>query len=160
MKEFSADDIVKLWPHWRPDMFSRFCAEVFRSGPKPEMPYDEVEFLCMAIDRWFAHVCPQFNESQRHYVIKHLAGRVGQSPFPEYAVDEDPIEGFFISVFDDRWVTWGGAWQFLDLRTFEQLTALPQPHIWVTILGVTPMYFRLLKDLERRDATSSSQPAI
>ena len=154
--------VQQLWPHWRLEECQRFTREVF--GERDESkPYETYEFLCMAVDRWFAHVLPQFNESQRHYVIKHLSNVYGKSPLPDYAdkvtIDEDPIEGFFINVFDDRWVTWTMAGQILDLKTFERLTELPQPHVWCTILGVTPLYFRLLKDMERMDATSSSQPA-
>lgn len=156
MKTFSADDVARLWPHWRPDAFSRFCAEVFRRGPKVEAAYDGTEFLCMAIDRWLAHVCPQFNESQRNMVTRRLRD---EDPFPPYGglqPETESVEGFFLSVFDDRWVTWSNATYFVDLRTYEIPTALPQPHIWVKILGVTPMYFRLLKDLERTDAPCSS----
>lgn len=155
------EQVRQLWPHWPRAEFLRFEAAVLRDVTKSfrkQGNLSRVEFLLMGIDRWLASICPMFSESARFFICnalrndKQLVQHAGQLD----GLDE--VKGFHLSIFDDRWVSWDGSTHLLDVRTFEWLGALPRPHIWVTILGVTPLYFQLLTDLEELVNAATANP--
>jgi hypothetical protein len=160
MDKFNGQQIQCLWSYWSIPEFSRFVVGVLDKRVTGfQGDFTRHEFVAMAVERWFHSVLPQFNESERFHAVKAL---ISSRRFIDHVVETgkyDEILGFYVSVFDDRWFGWTGGEYLIDLLSFEQIPELPQPHTWVTVLGVTPLYMRLVKDLETVECQSQPSEA-
>lgn len=156
---FSLSTVQALWPHWPAPDRNRFFVEVLGGKPNEASP---LGLLLMGINHWLIGLVPVFDESKRFYVLKTLRGQFGDQQLARHAQalarDDDAIQGFHLSVFENRWVGWTCGPVLLDMATFERVEHLPRPHIWVTILGVTPLYFRLINDLEEMENAEHEAP--
>jgi len=150
-----------------PEELRRFFADVlgWRPVTHPERRLTATEFGLLVLRKFIDRNWSFTNEMQRASIIKYVRK---VKKFTDCCKDcwdgADRVDGFHVSIIDNRYVRVQGGDGVLATDSLEILDNLPGPHIYSCIIDTAPLYISAMKDLEGQrnaaDAQKRNEPRV